>query len=104
MERSEACRGTGAKAVAASQGRARSAEEVALPLRWAHPAVTAETPADWNSFVRTGPYGGLYSDVQVAFLLDKRLVFVTGKGFTLDKVFDYLGRASMVRYMAGSPL
>ena len=31
-------------------------------------------------------------------------VFVTGKGFTLDKVFDYLGRASMVRYMAGSPL
>jgi polysaccharide export outer membrane protein len=27
-------------------------------------------------------------------------VFVTGKGFTLDKVFDYLGRASMVRYMA----
>src|SRR3954465_11618032 len=42
--------------------------------------VTAETPADWNSFVRTGPYGGLYSDAQVAFLLDKRLVFVTGKG------------------------
>src|SRR4051795_11123488 len=42
--------------------------------------VTAETPADWNSFVRTGPYGGLYSDVQVPFLLDKRLVFVTGKG------------------------
>src|SRR3954464_13409217 len=42
--------------------------------------VTAETPADWNSFVRTGPYGGLYSDGQVAFLLDKRLVFVTGKG------------------------
>src|SRR3954454_5324165 len=37
-------------------------------------------PADWNSFVRTGPYGGLYSDAQVAFLLDKRLVFVTGKG------------------------
>src|SRR3954447_14923021 len=42
--------------------------------------VTAETPADWNSFVRTGPYGGLYSDAYVAFLLDKRLVFVTGKG------------------------
>src|SRR3954449_11322819 len=42
--------------------------------------VTAETPADWNSFVQTGPYGGLYSDGQVAFLLDKRLVFVTGKG------------------------
>src|SRR3954453_20376674 len=42
--------------------------------------VTAETPADWNSFVRTGPYGGLSSDGQVAFLLDKRLVFVTGKG------------------------
>ena len=42
--------------------------------------VTAETPADWNSFVQTGPYGDLYSDGQVAFLLDKRLVFVTGKG------------------------
>src|SRR4051795_12470868 len=42
--------------------------------------VTAETPADWNSFVRTGPYGGLYSDGYVAFLLEKRLVFVTGKG------------------------
>ena len=27
-------------------------------------------------------------------------VFVTGKGFTLDKVFDYLGRASMLRYIA----
>src|SRR4051794_33860517 len=42
--------------------------------------VTAETPADWNSFVQTSPYGGVYSDGQVAFLLDKRLVFVTGKG------------------------
>lgn len=31
-------------------------------------------------------------------------VFVTGKGLTLDKVFDYLGRASTLRYMAGSPL
>jgi polysaccharide export outer membrane protein len=31
-------------------------------------------------------------------------VFVTGKGFTLDKVFDYLARASSVRYMMGSPL
>src|SRR5215216_4494282 len=37
-------------------------------------------PADWNSFVRTGPYRVMYSDGQVAFLLDKRLVFVTGKG------------------------
>jgi len=27
-------------------------------------------------------------------------VFVTGKGLTLDKVFDYLGKASMMRYMA----
>jgi polysaccharide export outer membrane protein len=27
-------------------------------------------------------------------------VFVTGKGFTIDKVFDYLGKASMMRYMA----
>ncbi|MBV9241334.1 MAG: hypothetical protein JO314_04925, partial [Acidobacteria bacterium] len=31
-------------------------------------------------------------------------VFVTGKGFTLSKVFDILGRASVVRYIAGSPL
>lgn len=31
-------------------------------------------------------------------------VFVTGKGFSLSKAFDILGRASMVRYMVGSPL
>lgn len=31
-------------------------------------------------------------------------VFVTGKGFTIEKVFDILGKASMVRYMMGSPL
>jgi protein involved in polysaccharide export with SLBB domain len=31
-------------------------------------------------------------------------VFVTGKGFSLSKVFDILGRASSIRYIAGSPL
>lgn len=31
-------------------------------------------------------------------------VFVTGKGFSLSKAFDILGRASMLRYMVGSPL
>ena len=30
-------------------------------------------------------------------------VFVAGKGFSLEKVFDILGKASMVRYMMGSP-
>lgn len=31
-------------------------------------------------------------------------VFVTGKGFSLSKAFEILGRASAVRYMVGSPL
>ena len=31
-------------------------------------------------------------------------VFVTGKGFSLAKVFDILTRASSLRYIAGSPL
>lgn len=31
-------------------------------------------------------------------------VFVTGKGFSLSKAFDILGRASIIRYMVGSPL
>lgn len=30
-------------------------------------------------------------------------VFVAGKGFSLDKVFDLIGRASMVRMLFGSP-
>lgn len=30
-------------------------------------------------------------------------VFVTGKGFTIDKVFDILGKASVVRFLFGSP-
>ena len=31
-------------------------------------------------------------------------VYVTGKGFSISKVFDALGKASMLRYMVGSPL
>jgi hypothetical protein len=31
-------------------------------------------------------------------------VFVTGKGFSLSKIFDVLGKASMLRYVVGSPL
>jgi polysaccharide biosynthesis/export protein len=31
-------------------------------------------------------------------------VFVAGKGFSIDKIFDILGKASMLRYMVGSPL
>jgi len=30
-------------------------------------------------------------------------VFVAGKGFTVDKVFDLLGKASVVRFLFGSP-
>jgi polysaccharide biosynthesis/export protein len=30
-------------------------------------------------------------------------VFVSGKGFSIDKVFEILGRASTARYMVGSP-
>ncbi len=41
---------------------------------------------------------------EMVFLSPGDQVFVTGKGFTLQKVFDILGRASMVRYMLGSPL
>src|SRR4051794_26577571 len=42
--------------------------------------VTAEKPACWKSCARIDPYGVLYSYAFLAFLLDKRLVFVTGKG------------------------
>lgn len=31
-------------------------------------------------------------------------VFVMGKGFSIDKVFDYLGKAAGLRYLVGSPL
>ena len=31
-------------------------------------------------------------------------VFVAGKGFSLEKAFEILGRASTIRYMMGSPL
>lgn len=37
-------------------------------------------PACWKSCARIDPYGVLYSYAFLAFLLDKRLVFVTGKG------------------------
>src|SRR3954447_1948651 len=37
-------------------------------------------PVAWKACARRDPYGGLYSYGYVAFLLDKRLVFVTGKG------------------------
>lgn len=41
---------------------------------------------------------------EMIFLSPGDQVFVTGKGFTIEKVFDILGKASMVRYMMGSPL
>lgn len=41
---------------------------------------------------------------EMVFLNPGDQVFVTGKGFSIEKVFDYLGKASMVRYMLGSPL
>lgn len=41
---------------------------------------------------------------EMVFLSPGDQVFVTGKGFTIQKVFDILGKASMVRYMMGSPL
>ncbi len=41
---------------------------------------------------------------EMVFLSPGDQVFVTGKGFTIEKVFDILGKASMVRYMMGSPL
>jgi hypothetical protein len=31
-------------------------------------------------------------------------IFVTGKGFSIAKVFDLLLKASSLRYMVGSPL
>jgi polysaccharide biosynthesis/export protein len=40
---------------------------------------------------------------EMVFLNPGDQVFVTGKGFSIDKVFDILGKASMVRYMMGSP-
>ena len=30
-------------------------------------------------------------------------VFVAGKGFSIDKVFDILGKASVARFLFGSP-
>lgn len=41
---------------------------------------------------------------EMVFINPGDQVFVSGKGFTLDKVFDIIGKLSMVRYMAGSPL
>lgn len=41
---------------------------------------------------------------EMVFLNPGDQVFVSGKGFTIEKVFDVLAKLSMVRYMAGSPL
>lgn len=41
---------------------------------------------------------------EMIFLNPGDQVFVMGKGFTLSKVFDILGRAAGLRYIVGSPL
>lgn len=41
---------------------------------------------------------------EMVYLVPGDQVYVTGKGFSIDKVFEVLGRASMLRYMVGSPL
>lgn len=40
---------------------------------------------------------------EMVFLSPGDQVFVTGKGFTIEKVFDILGKASVVRFLFGSP-
>lgn len=40
---------------------------------------------------------------EMIFLNPGDQVFVSGKGFTLDKVFDILGKVSMARFLFGSP-
>ena len=40
---------------------------------------------------------------EMVFLNPGDQVFVSGKGFTLEKVFDILAKLSMARYMVGSP-
>jgi polysaccharide biosynthesis/export protein len=40
---------------------------------------------------------------EMVFLSPGDQVFVTGKGFTIDKVFDILGKASVARFLFGSP-
>ncbi len=41
---------------------------------------------------------------EMIFLNPGDQVFVPGKGFSIEKVFDYLGRASAARMLFGSPL
>jgi polysaccharide export outer membrane protein len=41
--------------------------------------------------------------VEMVYLNPGDQVFVTGRGFTLDTVFDILGKASVVRFLFGSP-
>jgi polysaccharide export outer membrane protein len=41
---------------------------------------------------------------EMVFLNPGDQVFVPGKGFSIEKVFDYLGRASAARMLFGSPL
>jgi polysaccharide export outer membrane protein len=41
---------------------------------------------------------------EMVYLSPGDQVYVTGKGFTIEKVFQALSQASMLRYMVGSPL
>lgn len=53
---------------------------------------------------RTLNMGDIESGKQeMVFLSPGDQVFVPGKGFSIEKVFDYLGRASAVRLLFGSP-
>ena len=40
---------------------------------------------------------------EMVYLSPGDQVFVSGKGFTIDKIFDVLGKASVVRFLFGSP-
>jgi protein involved in polysaccharide export with SLBB domain len=41
---------------------------------------------------------------EMVFINPGDQIFVSGKGFTIDKVFDILGKLSMARFLFGSPL
>ena len=40
---------------------------------------------------------------EMVFINPGDQIFVSGKGFTVDKVFDILGKLSMARFLFGSP-
>jgi hypothetical protein len=40
---------------------------------------------------------------EMVYLSPGDQVFVAGKGFSIEKAFEILGRASSARYMMGSP-